>query len=256
MAPPGDGLAALQKVLDLGQIMQAIERTALWVSPDTFRLLPVWYPEHARRAYVYKGDWSEPLRTRSRGSGHDERTREGNVYANRALTAALGLTARQRPNWSCCHIWSADARWAGAGNAVAQDRRYFTCLANMVLLPTPLKAFTDAMPEVRGMLRAGARRLYGWVCEPPDTAAEAERLDDWEAAVAYPRSWAGGDFPGVRDLTPDIRAAADRRLDALRRDLAQAGPYYPREEVRSALAYWRLDLDGQTSSNVPLTRGA
>ena len=243
MTSPRDGLAALKEVLDLGEIMRAIELTALWVSPDTFALLPVWYPEHARRTYVYKGDWSEPLRNRNRESGHEERTREGNVYANRALTAALGLTTRQRPNWSCCHIWSADARWPGAGNAVAQDRRYFTCLANMVLLPTPLKAFTDAMPEVRGMLRAGARRLYGWVCEHPDTTAEAERLDEWQDSRSYPRSWAMGEFPGVRPLTSDIRAAVCRRVDGLKRDLIHAGPYYPRDEVRSALAYWKVDLN-------------
>jgi hypothetical protein len=33
---------------------------------------------------------------------------EGNRYANEALTLALGLRKKMRPNWSCCHIWGVD----------------------------------------------------------------------------------------------------------------------------------------------------
>lgn len=55
-----DGLEALRRELGLADVMRLIERTARWVDPQTFKYLPVWYPEHARRGLFYKGNWSEP----------------------------------------------------------------------------------------------------------------------------------------------------------------------------------------------------
>jgi len=51
------------------------------------------------------------------------------------------------------------------------DRCFFSCVGNMVLLPTPLKAFTDAMPEVKNMMRICTRNLYGWQCDHPNLFA-------------------------------------------------------------------------------------
>ena len=48
-AVPRDGLAALRAEIGLREIASLIERTARWVAPETFKLLPVWYPEHARK---------------------------------------------------------------------------------------------------------------------------------------------------------------------------------------------------------------
>ena len=45
--------------MPLSQIMTLIERTARWVDPETFRLLPLWYPEHARQGRLYKKNWSD-----------------------------------------------------------------------------------------------------------------------------------------------------------------------------------------------------
>jgi len=45
-----DGLEISRAEFDLGEVARLIERTAIWVSPETFELLPVWFPEHARRA--------------------------------------------------------------------------------------------------------------------------------------------------------------------------------------------------------------
>ena len=50
-----DGLAALRAEISLREIASLIERTARWVAPETFKLLPVWYPEHARGQPFYKG---------------------------------------------------------------------------------------------------------------------------------------------------------------------------------------------------------
>jgi hypothetical protein len=116
--------------------MRLIETTARWVDPETFRLLPLWYPEHARRTLFYKADWSEPLMNKDRQTGQIVHKREGNVHANKALTYALGLRAGSRPNWSCCHIWGVDDASYQESNAIVQDRRFFSCIANMVLLPS------------------------------------------------------------------------------------------------------------------------
>lgn len=142
-----DGLTALQQELSLAQIMTMIERTARWVDRETFALLPVWFPEYARGALRYRDNWSSPQTVARHGAS--EHRRETNEAANLALTMALGLRTTNRTNWSCCHIWSVDDPSFQAGNAVAKDHRFYSCVANMVLLPTPLKTFTDSMPLVK-----------------------------------------------------------------------------------------------------------
>ena len=91
-----DGLEALRVEMELGDVMRLIERTARWVDPATFQLLPLWYPEYARKGLFYKSNWS--AQQLNKGT-HKQ---EGNVGANKALTHALGLRSDDRPNWSCC----------------------------------------------------------------------------------------------------------------------------------------------------------
>jgi len=227
--------------------MRLIERTSRWVDPETFRLMPIWYPEHARGSYFYKKNWSEPQMNKNRQTGHSEHKREGNVYANKALTNALGLRSDDRPNWSCCHIWGVDDAQYQESNAVVQDRRFFSGIANMVLLPTPLKAFTDAMPEVKAMLRICARNLYGWHCDHESVADAIATINAWGECAAYLKSWPraqGASLPlGVMKLDDRVRRSAARRLEQIRSDLAKAGPHYPRDGVRAALAYWKIETD-------------
>lgn len=241
-----DGLIALRHEMKLAEIMRLIERTARWVDPDTFRLLPLWYPEHARRAHFYKKNWSEPQMNKNRQTGHSEHKREGNLYANKSLTHALGLRSDDRPNWSCCHIWGIDDALYQVTNAVVQDRRFYSCVANMVLLPAPLKAFTDAMPEVKAMLRICAKHLYGWHCNHESVAAAVETIDKWGDWSAYPGSWprpGSADVPlGVVRLNEGIKRTAERRLNQIRTDLRVAGSHYPRAAVRLALDYWKIAL--------------
>lgn len=239
-----DGLDALRAEMSLGEIMRLIERTARWVDPETFKLLPVWYPEYSRRGLFYKTNWSEPQLNRNRETGVAVHKHEGNLYANKALTHALGLRSDDRPNWSCCHIWGIDdARYAST-NLVVQDARYYSCVANMVLLPTPLKAFTDVMPDVKAMLRTCAFHTYGWRC-----GHDAVAMVDVEAAghdAAYPANWPNDHRrnlpPGIVTLTPEIKRDAARRLDRIRHDLDSAGPFYPREQVRAVAEYWKINL--------------
>lgn len=246
-----DGLTELGGVLELGQVMRLIEQTARWVDPETFKLLPVWYPEHARKAAFFKSNWSEVQQNRNRTTGQAADKSEGNTHANKALTKALGLRSRGRLHWSCCHIWGADDPLYQTANFVVQDRRFFSCLANMVLLPTPLKAFTDVMPQVKLMLRLCARGLYGWHCDDERLAEVVREMEAWDAWSAYPASWPrpghAGSVPGIVPIDSDIRRAAEDRLRRIRKDLTEAGENYPREPVRAALAYWagRTGPDGQ-----------
>lgn len=241
-----DGLAALRAELELGEVMRLIERTARWIDPVTFRLLPIWYPEHARRAYFYKENWSKPQMNKNRQSGHSEHKREGNVYANKSLTHALGFRSDDRPNWSCCHIWGVDDALYQESNAVVQDRRFYSCVANMVLLPTPLKAFTDTMPEVKAMLRICARNFYGWHCDHSSLTHSIASINAWADWGAYPASWprdGSSSTPlGVAPISDRIRQSADRRLERIRSDLKTAGEYYPRDEVCDALHYWKIAI--------------
>lgn len=235
-----DGLEALRAELDLADIMRLIERTARWVDPATFKRLPVWYPEHSRRGLFYKQNWSTPQLNRNRTTGVEIHKHEGNLYANKALTHALGLRSDDRPNWSCCHIWGLDDATYATTNSIVQDPRFYSCVANMVLLPTPLKAFTDVMPEVKAMLRACSAAIYDWRCDHPDLIGVD--LDAALADPAYPEHWPkkAGDAlaPGVAPMTAQIERDVDKRLATIRHDLEHAGPHYPREQVTAALAYW------------------
>jgi hypothetical protein len=239
-----DGLDALRAEIGVGEIASLVERTARWVAPETFSYLPVWYPEHARKKPFYNANWSEPRINTNRVSKAKVHRFEGNTNANEALTKALGLRKKNRPNWSCCHLWGVDDVTFQASNDVVADHRFYSCIANMVLLPTPLKAFTDAMPEIKSMLRLCARNPYGWECNHETMEATNRALDEWSDWSAWPESWPRrGETKRPRGTTPfsgAIRADADRRLATIRRDLAEAGEFYPRDEVRDALNYWGI----------------
>jgi hypothetical protein len=59
----------------------------------------------------------------------------------------------------------------------------------MVLLPTPLKAFTDTMQEVKALVRICARYLYGWHCDHDGAAEGLAAVEGWTDWSAYPESW-------------------------------------------------------------------
>jgi len=240
-----NGTDALMAELSLKEIMRLIETTCRWVDPATFKLLPVWYPEYARKAYFYKSNWSEPQMNTNRETRQTVHKQEGNLYANKSLTHALGLRSEGRKGWSCYHLWGVDDAFYQESNSVVQDRRYYSCVANMVLLPTPLKAFTDTVPDVKGMLRLCARNLYDWECDHDSQKVTNDQLDMWSERKQYPGSWPkirGAGAPlGVMPISEDIRATARRRWDKIRKDLKTAGSYFPREEVLDALLYWKLD---------------
>ena len=127
-------------------------------------------------------------------------------------------------------------------NSVVQDNRFFSCIANVILLPTPLKAFTDVMPEVKAMLRRSSGDWFNWSCDHPDLLPQPGDAFD---PADYPESWshaASGSVPGIVPINDKIRAKARNRKAVIARDLENVGEFYPREQVRDALSYWNIVL--------------
>ena len=116
----------------------------------------------------------------------------------------------------------------------------------MVLLPTPLKAFTDIVPEVKTMLRICARNAYGWQCDHEEMESINVALDSWDEWTDYPKSWPrepGLSIPmGTMPINPDIRESANRRWRRIQSDMENAGPHFPRDSIRETLTYWGMDI--------------
>ena len=242
-----DGLVAMRNELGTAEIMRLIERCARWVDRATFVYLPVWYPELARNDKLYNANWSVPRMNRNCRTGVEEHKLEGNTAANVALTHALELRSKERPNWSCCHIWGVDDELNQESNVVVQDKLFYTCVSNMVLLPTPLKAFTDAMTEVKMMLRVCAYQNYGWLCEHKAVKKTAAKVKNWKNWDDYPESWPR---PGREDALPmgtimfsnGIKKSADRRIANVRNEMESAGKHYPKNEVQEVLRFWEVTI--------------
>jgi len=143
-------------------IVEIVARAARWVNPQTFRELPVWCPWSARGRPLYEKTW-RTRSTNTRGdTGVTSEKSEANVEAGKALVAALGVASPKPANWTVCHIWGYDDEAFGFRSHIVRNPRYYSCVGNMVWLPTPLKGFTDALPEIKRMLRTCAFHLYGW----------------------------------------------------------------------------------------------
>jgi hypothetical protein len=147
-----DGLSEIKN--ELPGIMKMIARTSRWIHPKTFKALPVWGPDTARGLPQFDSRWARQL-TNTKGI----EKKEPNIQAAKAFMQALGVTSPKPENWSVCHIWGYDDDRFATKAKVVGNPRYYSCIGNMVWLPTPLKGFTDAIPEVKQCLRICAYHL-------------------------------------------------------------------------------------------------
>ena len=127
------------------------------------------------------------------------------------MRLSLPSTLRPRPsNWTVCHIWGYDDPNFGPGGSVVHDPRFYSCIGNMVWLPTSLKGFTDSLPEVKSLLRVCAYYLYGFLCDHPNSQSEAQRIRDGWIPAQYPPAWPTETRkalpPGTSPFTDRIRA--------------------------------------------------
>lgn len=241
-----DGNAAV--LGDLPAVVDLIVRTARWVDPATFHALPVWCPEVARGQPLYDASWSRRYTNTKRATQQVAEKFEGNVAALKALVAALDVAKPKPENWTVCHIWGYDDPAFAARSEIVQDPRFYSCVANMVWLPTALKAFTDALPDVKTLLRTCAFHLYGWACEHPSAASAADRIRSGALPPHYPDAWPAPDRPNVRPpgispISPRVTAEIEKRKARWRSGLAnKTFLHYPREQVRSVLEFWKVEL--------------
>ncbi len=224
----GDGLQAFYRVIDAKEVARIVGNTARWVDPKTFQLLPVWYPEIARKQPLYKAGWASPQTNRGKPKF------EGNIKANSAQSQALGVAKKSRPNWTCCHIWGNDDTSFSKGDSEVNDPRYYSCIANMVLLPTPLKAFTDAVPQMKAALRLAAFHLYGFLPEGK-VLPSVKAAGDW-----LPEGWGHGNVTGIRWLNTKIEKSAQKRGLTILREMRDPIGEYPAAQVEMVKGYWSL----------------
>jgi hypothetical protein len=233
---------------DIPFVLQVIARTAQWVNPETFRRMPVWTPWAARGKPLYSADWQRQYTNTRKSTQLTSDKFEGNGSAARALVAALDVASPKPLNWTVCHIWGYDDPEFASAESVVKDPLYFTCLANMIWLPTPLKGFTDAVPQVKTILRTCAFYLYGWVCEHKSVAAQAATVRSGAIPTGYPEEWPA---PGRLDLRPQgvapftrgVEEKIQRRKLEIRNMLDDVKlTNFPREDVRRVLETWKINL--------------
>jgi hypothetical protein len=119
----------------------------------------------------------------------------------------------------------------------------------MVWLPTPLKGFTDTLPEIKAMLRVCAFHLYGWACEHPSVADQVEKVRSGWVPEGYPKSWPSPEQPnvmppGTAPFSARIEREIIKRKQRIRvsvEDLRLV--LYPPEEVLDVLKFWGVQLE-------------
>jgi hypothetical protein len=241
-----DGNQAIKA--DIPAIVDLIVRNARWVNPETFRRLPVWCPHTARGQPLYNFDWSRRYTNTRKITGVTLDKTEGNVAALKTLVSALDVATPKPSHWTVCHIWGYDDPSFSQSSAVVQDPKYFTCIANMIWLPTSLKGFTDTVPEIKDMLRVCSFYLYGWACEHPVVAEKAEKIRSGWVPDAYPALWPSSENSGV--LPPGVAPFSkrvDQQIEKIKKQIKLSLKnsellHYPRDQVTEVLKFWKIEL--------------
>ena len=118
----------------------------------------------------------------------------------------------------------------------------------MVWLPTPLKGFTDTLPEIKAMLRVCAFHLYGWACEHPSVAPQADLVRSGWVPDDYPKDWPSTARPkivppGTAPFSDRVERKITKRKERIKAELENVGlVHYPRDEVREVLKFWNIEL--------------
>ncbi len=171
---------------------------------------------------------------------------EANQQAAKALFQALGVSIDRKSNgiknqhWTVCHIWGIDDPTFQRPNSIVQNPMYYSNIGNMVLFPSPVKAFTDCVPEIKMHLRVCAWYLYGFICE--ELKEEAEKIKEGYIPIDYPKEWPRSYReklpPGTVEYNPRIQNFIANRKRQIRQDLNNPrfeGSYYPKERISNVL---------------------
>ncbi len=146
------------------QLSLLVAETALWAHPQV----------HARLRATNGTGAFYPLMRRRRAGEKDGAVVAGerldsNVYAREAIIGAVGVRFAAH-SYHACHIWP----------DTCHDRRYYSVVANLVLLPSAIAGLSDHDPAVKAALQYRAYELYDW--HPAEEAAPLR-------PGAYPTNW-------------------------------------------------------------------
>lgn len=176
---------------------------------------------------------------------------EPNIQAGKAIRQAMGIPVSWRGfNWTTCHVWGIDDPTFQRSNVIVSDPRYYSCVGNIVLLPTPLKALTDSVPQIKFMLRVCTYNLYGWVPSIDNAADLNDIIELVKSGVVpddYPETWPTKMNekmpPGVMPFCSQIADAIEKRKRDIRLKLdSPLFPNYPRDSVKNALKFWNISI--------------
>jgi hypothetical protein len=125
-------------------------------------------------------------------------------------------------------------------NDIVQNPKYYSNIGNMVLLPTPLKAFTDCIPEIKLILRICAWNLYRLACD--ECTEDATRVKSGAIPDFYPSEWPRSYReklpPNTVAYNSKIAGFIQKRKAQIRANLQNErlnGTHYPREQVLEVL---------------------
>lgn len=149
--------AALKNNIHLSTL---VAETAIWANPNMHDGTP-WYP-NTRRCRTGQGE--------KRGQILDGVKLDDNTYANQAIKRAVGIPSNCLVGFEACHIWP----------NTCYDPRYYTTIANLLLIPRAIAGLSNHDPEVQAVLQYRSYELYGWY---------PEGLQCPSKPAFYPRTW-------------------------------------------------------------------
>ena len=158
-----EGLMAAAKKLEINFISLVAE-TAIWSSPEVFIELKksnpngTWYPNRRRAK-----------KNEKKGTKQGNIVFDDNTHARNAIKKATGINEEIK-DYTACHIWTKSC----------YDHRYHTCIANLILVPSPIASLTDHHHHVVECLKFRAFEIYGWYHEEKETPTRP---------ICYPSNW-------------------------------------------------------------------
>lgn len=219
-----DGNAVLRDSPSITKaLIQIVAETSYWCDPELYKAMPIWYPEAARGNIQYNSEWEKPYLTREKAE-----KKEANQKAKMVMRI---LSGGEISNWTCCHIWGYDDPKFRKVGSPTRTSEYYTCPANLILLPNALSSLTDSLTDLKECLRYHAAMLYNF--KPP-----AVHLGSSPPAF-YPEKWANNQT-NILPITKGVVENIIKRRNEILQDLKKfsvENKLFPWESVIECLKF-------------------
>lgn len=171
-----EALAEVLKNLKIN-IVEIVAATSLWATPKYCNQLrreqgnTVLYPNVRKSTNNYKEIMdSEPIPLRRRREKVSEIFDNNNTFPEKAIKSAIARNENNFANYTAYHIYP----------QLCYDKKYYTNIENLVLIPSVIISIIDDYVEVGEALKYRAYQLYGFCLDennPPQKPAN------------YPANW-------------------------------------------------------------------